>query len=86
MKLDCLPLCSQMIKQKKKKNLTSIQSNMKLKKGVFLVGTQLLIRTLNSSRDLDFFISAETLCNSFRSIEDAVSMSYLSVHGMLRLR
>ena len=39
----------------------------------------------NSSRDLDFFISAGTLSLSFVGpIVDAVSMSYLQVHGMLR--
>ena len=36
MKLDCLPSCSQLIKQKRKKNLASIQSNMK-HKGVLIV-------------------------------------------------
>ena len=36
MKLDCLPLCSLIVKQKRKKSLTSIQSNMK-HKGVFIV-------------------------------------------------
>ena len=50
-----------------------------------LLGTQLLIRVLNSSRDLEFFISAGTLFHSFKPIENAVPMPYLSVHGILRL-
>ena len=52
--------------------------------GQFL-GTQLLIYALNSSRDLEFFISGGTLSHSSGPIEDAVSMPYLSVHFMLRL-
>ena len=52
--------------------------------GQFL-GTQLLIRTLNSARDLEFFIFVGTFSHNFGPIEGAVSMSYLSVHGMLRL-
>ena len=39
--LDRLPSCSRLIKQKRKKNLTSIQSNMK-HKGVFIVGGSLV--------------------------------------------
>ena len=54
-----------------------------LTKTVF--GTQLLIPTLNSSRHLVFFTSAGTLSCSFGPIEDAVSMRYISVHGMLQL-
>ena len=52
--------------------------------GQFL-GTQPLIRALNSSRDLEFCISVGTFSQSFGPIEDVVSMSYFSVHGMLRL-
>ena len=52
--------------------------------GQFL-GTQLLILALNSSRDLEFFICVGTLSHSFGPIEDAVSMQYFSVHGMLWL-
>ena len=51
--------------------------------GQFL-GTQLLIRALNSSTDLEFSISVGTLTHSFGTIETVVSMSYLSVYGMLR--
>ena len=47
--------------------------------------TQLVIRTLNSSRVLEFFISVGTLSHSIGPIEDAASMSYLSVHGMPQL-
>ena len=46
----------------------------------------LLIRTLISLRDLEFFISVGTLPHSFGPIEDAISMSYLSVHSMLQLQ
>ena len=49
------------------------------------LGTQPLIRALNSSRGLEFFIPVGTLSHIFGPIEDAVSMPYLSVHGMLRL-
>ena len=52
--------------------------------GQFL-GIQLLIRTLNFSRDLEFIISVGTLSHTFRPLENAVSMPYFSVHGMLRL-
>ena len=50
------------------------------------MGTQLLVRALNSSRDLEYFISVGTLSHSFGPIEDAASVPYLSVHGMLRLQ
>ena len=59
-------------------------NSLHILQGQFL-GTQLLIRNLNSSRDLEFFISVGTLSHSFGPIEDAVSMPYLSVHGMLQL-
>ena len=36
-------------------------------------------------KGLGFFFSLGTLSHSFGPIEDAVSMPYLSVHGMLRL-
>ena len=58
-------------------------NSLHILQGQFL-GTQLLIRTLNCSRDLELFISMGTLSRSFGPIEDDVSMSYLSVHGMLR--
>ena len=47
-------------------------------------------RTLNSyfkflkARDLEFFISVETLGHSFGSAEDVILMPYFSVYGMLR--
>ena len=50
-----------------------------------VLGTQVLIRTLNSPKDLEFFISVGTLSYSFGPIEDVISRPYLSVHGMLRL-
>ena len=50
-----------------------------------VLGTQLLICALNSLRDLEFFISVGTLSHSFGPTEDAVSMPYRSVHGMLGL-
>ena len=59
-------------------------NSLHILEGQFL-GTQLLIHTLNSSRDLEFFISVGTLSHSFGPIEDVVSMPYLSVHGMVRL-
>ena len=59
-------------------------NSLHILQGQFL-GTQLLIRVLNSSRDLEFFISVGTLFHRFGPIEDAVSMPYFSVHGMLRL-
>ena len=59
-------------------------NSLHILQGQFL-GTQLLIRALNSSRDLEFFISVGTLSHSFGPIEDLVSMLYLSVRGMLRL-
>ena len=46
---------------------------------------QLLLRASNSSKDLEFFISVGTLSHRSGPIEDAVSMAYLLVHGMLRL-
>ena len=59
-------------------------NSLHILQGQFL-GTQLLIPALNSSRDLEFFISVETLFHSFKPVEDAVSIPYLSVHGILRL-
>ena len=50
MKLDCVPLCSQIIKQKRKKNLTSIESNMK-HKGVFIVRGSLHVSVYISCKD-----------------------------------
>ena len=91
MKLDCLPSCSQLIKEKRKKNLTSIQSNhhtikingLYILQGEFL-GTQLLIRSLILQVIWIFLFLRGTLSLSFGPIVDAVSMSYLQVHGMLR--
>ena len=44
--------------------------------------------TWNLELELDFelFISIGTLSHSFEPIEDAVSIPYLSVHGMLLLQ
>ena len=36
--------------------------------------------------DFEFFISIGTLSHSFEPIEDAVSIPYLTVHGMLLLQ
>lgn len=52
---------------------------------VSFLGTQLLIYPLNSSRNLNFFISAGTSSYSFGPIKDVVSMPFLSVYGMLQL-
>ena len=47
-------------------------------------------QTLNSyfkfltARDLEFFISVETLGHSFGPTEDVILMPYFSVYGMLR--
>ena len=57
-------------------------NSLHILQGQFL-GNQLIIRVLNSSRYLEFFIPVGTF--SFGPIEDAVSMPYFSVHGMLRL-
>ena len=65
-------------------SLTCLMYNLQILQGQFL-GTQQLIRILNFSRNLEFFIFVETKSHSFESIKDAVSVSYLSVHGMLRL-
>ena len=88
-------------KTNEKKNLSSIQSNMKQKVVFFIkgrclmnslhilygqfLGILLLICTLNYSRDLDFFISVGTLSYRFGPIQEAISMPYLSVHGVLWL-
>ena len=45
-------------------------NSLHILQGQFL-GTQLLIRTLNSSSDLEFFISVGTLSHSFGPTEDA---------------
>ena len=50
-----------------------------------LLGSEPFTRTLNSSRDLKFFIYAGTLSHSFGPVENAVLIPYLSVHGMLQL-
>ena len=51
-----------------------------------LLGSEPFTRTLNSSRDLKFFIYVGTLSHSFGSVENAVLIPYLSVHGgMLQL-
>ena len=59
-------------------------NSLHILQGQFL-GIQLLIRALNSSKDLEYFISVGTLSHSFGPIEDAVSVPHLLVHGMLRL-
>ena len=59
-------------------------NNLHILQGQFLE-TQLIIRTLNSTRVLEFFISVGTLSHSVGPIEDAASISYLSVHDMLQL-
>ena len=59
-------------------------NSLHILQGQFL-GTRLLICTLKSSKDLRFFISVGTFSYSFGPIEDAVSIPYFSVHGMLRL-
>ena len=49
-------------------------NSLQILQGKFL-GTLLLIRALNSSRDMEFFISVGTLSHSFDGpIKDAVSM------------
>ena len=48
------------------------------------IGNQVLIRVLNSSRNLELLIYVGTLSHRFGPIEDLVSMSYFSLHGMLR--
>ena len=59
-------------------------NNLHILQGQFLE-TQLIIRTLNSTRVLEFFISVGTLSHSVGPIEDAASISCLSVHDMLQL-
>ena len=59
-------------------------NSLHILQGQFL-GTQLLILNLNSSRDLELFISVGTLSHRFGPIENAVLMPYLLVHGILRL-
>ena len=60
-------------------------NSLHILQGEFL-GTQPLIRTLNFSRNLNFFISMGILSNGFGPTEDPVTVPYLSVHGMLRLQ
>ena len=43
----------------------------------------LTIRTLNSSRDFESFITVKILIHNFGPIEDAVLMPYLSVYSTL---
>ena len=49
-------------------------NSLHILQGQFL-GTQLSIRALNSSRDLEFFISVGTLSHSFKLMEDAIPFS-----------
>ena len=49
-----------------------------------VIGNQVLIRVLNSSRDLELFIYVGTLSHRFEPIEDLISIPYRSLHGMLR--
>ena len=49
-------------------------NSLHILQGQFL-GTQLSIRALNSSRDLEFFISVGTLSHSFKLNEDAIPFS-----------
>ena len=60
-------------------------NSLHILQGEFL-GTQPLIRTLNFSRNLNFFISMGSLSHGFGPTEDPVTVPYLSVHGMLRLQ
>ena len=57
-------------------------NSLHILQGQFL-GTNLLIRTLNSSRDVELFVSVGTLCHNFELIEDAVSISCFSVHDTI---
>ena len=65
-------------------NRSCLMNSLHVLQGQFL-GTQLSIRALNSSRDLEFFISVGTLSNSFKLMEDAIPFSTWYTTAKFRL-